>query len=108
MDAIGPELRWVVAALLLGLAATIIHFARRQFMLLAAALLIAPLPALVFLRLTNKPLSGAPEDQLAAGLVLSALSCYLAPALGALTAYLLELAGRERTRLPAEPSPDEG
>lgn len=106
MDAMGPELRWAVAALLLGVAAVAIHFARRHIVLLAAALLIAPLPALVFLRLTNKPLAGAPEDQLATGLVLSGLSCYLAPALGALTAYLLERAGRGQ--MQAAPTPDEG
>jgi len=85
------------------MAAAAIHLARGRLALVAAALLVAPLPAFLFLRLTNKPITGAPEEELSAGLALSALVCYLAPAVGALTTYLLEMAMSRRSSQPAEP-----
>ena len=106
MDAIGPELRWTVVAILLGFAAVIIHLARRRILLLAAALLISPVPALLFLRTTIKLPAGAPEDQLNTGFLLSILACYLAPALGALTAHLVNGATERRRHVSGEPSLD--
>ncbi|MFO1134356.1 MAG: hypothetical protein U1E30_03995, partial [Rhodoblastus sp.] len=88
----GSEARWIIVAILLGLAAAIAHLMRRRLWALAATLAIAPLPAFVFLRLTIPTPAGAPGDQVEAGFVLSALACYLPPALGALTAFLVERA----------------
>lgn len=90
----GSELRWLIVAVLLGLAAATIYVVRRRLVLLAAALLIAPAPALLVLRLTIPMREGAPDDQAGAGLLLSVVACYLAPALGALTAHLVSLRTR--------------
>lgn len=92
MQAFGPEARWIVVAILLGLAAALAQLTRRRLWVLAATLAIAPLPAFLFLRLTIPTPAGAPQDQVEAGFFLSALACYLPPALGVLTAHLVERA----------------
>lgn len=104
MLTLGPEARWTIAAVLLGLAAAAIHIARRQIVLLMAAVALAPLPAIFFLRLSNEQPADAPEDQAAAGLMLVAITCYLAPALGALTARLIERATGGGVAAEAQPA----
>ena len=90
MSILSPELRWFVVAGLLGLAAVVSCFYRGRPFLLGPALLLSPLPAFLFLRLTSVAYAVAPPDQVSLGLALSALSCWLPPALGVLAVCLVE------------------
>jgi len=85
---LGPELRWSVAAILLALAAAVSYLGMRRPILFILALLLTPLPAFLFIRLTSTIYDDTPPEDLLLGIVFSALACYLSTWLGVLTAYV--------------------
>lgn len=88
----GAQLNWVVLCLLVILAAVICLINSRRVLRLTPALLLAPLPAFLFVHfMTPSPLdaAGASDAQLFGSFV-ALLTCYLPPALGATAAYIFQ------------------
>lgn len=83
------QLNWFALCLLVGIAAAICQISSRKLLYLVFALLLAPLPAFLFMQLmTPAPtdVGGAWESQ-PFGALFAVLTCYLPPALGVATAY---------------------
>lgn len=90
MGQLAPEIRWLIVTALLGLAGTIITLFRSRPALLVLSFLLAPLPALLFLRATRPIFYGQQVNEDDIGFLFSATICYASPLLGFFTLFLME------------------
>lgn len=86
------QVSWVVLYLLVGLAAAICHISSRRHLYFAPAMLLAPLPAFLFVHFMAPTSADAivASDAQPFGSFFVLLTCYLPPALGVAAAYVIQ------------------